>query len=184
MFELAWTLLSQRRYEEAAEAFMRMTELNTWCVASPCPPLSSPVLPHLPITPLLITCSSPAHPSSPGARPQEPRHVLLHRGRLPVVAARPPRGAAPARRDPRAHRPEEDRWEGPPDGGADQEETCVPPRCPDGLGLELVVFSVVAFYKAKRARLMGSEAGFAQAITISPAEGPSVRPQPRARSHH
>ena len=58
----------------------------------------------------------------------------------------------------------------------------MPPRCPDGLGLELVVFSVVAFYKAKRARLMGSEAGFAQAITISPAEGPSDHPLPRTLS--
>ena len=30
MFELAWTLLSQRRYTEAAEAFIKLTELNSW----------------------------------------------------------------------------------------------------------------------------------------------------------
>ncbi|EJD00336.1 uncharacterized protein FOMMEDRAFT_159009 [Fomitiporia mediterranea MF3/22] len=30
VFELAWTLLSQRRYQEAADMFMRMTEVNTW----------------------------------------------------------------------------------------------------------------------------------------------------------
>ncbi|KAI0929242.1 hypothetical protein AcV5_006552 [Taiwanofungus camphoratus] len=30
IFELAWTLLSQRRYEEAAEMFLRMTEINSW----------------------------------------------------------------------------------------------------------------------------------------------------------
>ena len=34
---------------------MRMTELNTWCVASPCPPLSSPIFPSPP-------SSSPARP--------------------------------------------------------------------------------------------------------------------------
>ncbi|THH16482.1 hypothetical protein EW146_g4161 [Bondarzewia mesenterica] len=34
VFELAWTLLSQRRYQEAAETFMRMTELNTWSHAT------------------------------------------------------------------------------------------------------------------------------------------------------
>jgi hypothetical protein len=32
VFELAWTLLSQRRYQEAADAFMRMTEINSWFV--------------------------------------------------------------------------------------------------------------------------------------------------------
>lgn len=32
VFELAWTLLGQRRYQEAADAFMRMVELNSWCV--------------------------------------------------------------------------------------------------------------------------------------------------------
>ena len=32
IFELAWTLLSQRRYEEAAETFIKMTEINSWCV--------------------------------------------------------------------------------------------------------------------------------------------------------
>lgn len=31
VFELAWTLLSQRRYQESADMFMRMIELNTWC---------------------------------------------------------------------------------------------------------------------------------------------------------
>ena len=30
VFELAWTLLSQRRYQEAADAFLRMTEMNNW----------------------------------------------------------------------------------------------------------------------------------------------------------
>ncbi|KJA17945.1 hypothetical protein HYPSUDRAFT_218539 [Hypholoma sublateritium FD-334 SS-4] len=30
VFELAWTLLSQMRYQEAADAFMRITELNSW----------------------------------------------------------------------------------------------------------------------------------------------------------
>ncbi|PPQ84113.1 hypothetical protein CVT24_002376 [Panaeolus cyanescens] len=30
MFELSWTLLSQRRYQEAAEAFMKITEMNSW----------------------------------------------------------------------------------------------------------------------------------------------------------
>ncbi|THU91198.1 hypothetical protein K435DRAFT_674578 [Dendrothele bispora CBS 962.96] len=30
MFELAWTLLAQRRYEEAAVTFVRLTELNSW----------------------------------------------------------------------------------------------------------------------------------------------------------
>ncbi|KAF8187422.1 hypothetical protein BJ912DRAFT_1022616 [Pholiota molesta] len=30
IFELAWTLLSQMRYQEAAEAFLKMTELNSW----------------------------------------------------------------------------------------------------------------------------------------------------------
>ncbi|KAF9524468.1 outer membrane protein Iml2/Tetratricopeptide repeat protein 39 [Crepidotus variabilis] len=29
-FEMAWTLLSQRRYSDAADAFMKLTELNTW----------------------------------------------------------------------------------------------------------------------------------------------------------
>ena len=33
IFELAWTLLSQRRYQESAEMFMRMTEVNKWCVS-------------------------------------------------------------------------------------------------------------------------------------------------------
>lgn len=32
IFELAWTLLSQRRYEEAAEAFIKITEINSWYV--------------------------------------------------------------------------------------------------------------------------------------------------------
>ena len=32
IFELAWTLLSQRRYQEAADAFIRVTEINSWCV--------------------------------------------------------------------------------------------------------------------------------------------------------
>ena len=32
LFELAWTLLSQRRYQEAADAFIRVTEINSWCV--------------------------------------------------------------------------------------------------------------------------------------------------------
>lgn len=30
VFELAWTLLSQRRYEEAAETFIKITTLNSW----------------------------------------------------------------------------------------------------------------------------------------------------------
>ncbi|KAL0946369.1 hypothetical protein HGRIS_012600 [Hohenbuehelia grisea] len=30
VFELAWTLLAQRRYQEAADMFIKMTELNTW----------------------------------------------------------------------------------------------------------------------------------------------------------
>ncbi|KAI0636592.1 outer membrane protein Iml2/Tetratricopeptide repeat protein 39 [Trametes polyzona] len=30
IFELAWTLLSQRRYQEAADAFIRVTEINSW----------------------------------------------------------------------------------------------------------------------------------------------------------
>ncbi|KAK7443214.1 Mitochondrial outer membrane protein iml2 [Stygiomarasmius scandens] len=30
MFELAWTLLAQRRYQEAATTFIRLTELNSW----------------------------------------------------------------------------------------------------------------------------------------------------------
>lgn len=29
-FELAWDLLSVRRYQESAEAWLRMLELNTW----------------------------------------------------------------------------------------------------------------------------------------------------------
>ncbi|KAF8664000.1 hypothetical protein AX16_000851 [Volvariella volvacea WC 439] len=35
MFELAWTLLSQRRYQEAAEMFLKVTEVNSWCVIRP-----------------------------------------------------------------------------------------------------------------------------------------------------
>ncbi|KAJ3516958.1 hypothetical protein NMY22_g14080 [Coprinellus aureogranulatus] len=42
-FELAWTLLQERKYEEAANAFVKMTELNSWYVFSPLPP--SPSLP-------------------------------------------------------------------------------------------------------------------------------------------
>ncbi|KAG5650191.1 hypothetical protein H0H81_000362 [Sphagnurus paluster] len=30
VFELAWTLLGQRRYQEAADMFLRVTELNSW----------------------------------------------------------------------------------------------------------------------------------------------------------
>ncbi|KAF8803092.1 mitochondrial outer membrane protein IML2 [Phlegmacium glaucopus] len=30
IFELAWTLLGQRKYQEAADTFIRITELNTW----------------------------------------------------------------------------------------------------------------------------------------------------------
>ena len=32
LFELAWTFLSQRRYQEAADTFMKITELNSWYV--------------------------------------------------------------------------------------------------------------------------------------------------------
>lgn len=32
IFELAWTLLSQRHYEESAKAFLKMTEVNSWYV--------------------------------------------------------------------------------------------------------------------------------------------------------
>ncbi|KAI0723829.1 outer membrane protein Iml2/Tetratricopeptide repeat protein 39 [Cerioporus squamosus] len=34
LFELAWTLLSQRRYQEAADAFIRVTEINSWSHAT------------------------------------------------------------------------------------------------------------------------------------------------------
>ncbi|KIY46455.1 hypothetical protein FISHEDRAFT_66458 [Fistulina hepatica ATCC 64428] len=34
IFELAWTLLSQRRYAESAEMFMRITEVNSWSHAT------------------------------------------------------------------------------------------------------------------------------------------------------
>ncbi|KAI0822776.1 outer membrane protein Iml2/Tetratricopeptide repeat protein 39 [Trametes gibbosa] len=34
VFELAWTLLSQRRYQEAADAFIRVTEINSWSHAT------------------------------------------------------------------------------------------------------------------------------------------------------
>ncbi|KAI0345249.1 hypothetical protein BDW22DRAFT_1354152 [Trametopsis cervina] len=34
IFELAWTLLSQRRYEESAEWFLKMTEVNSWSHAT------------------------------------------------------------------------------------------------------------------------------------------------------
>ncbi|KAK7036209.1 mitochondrial outer membrane protein [Favolaschia claudopus] len=34
MFELAWTLLAQRRHQEAAEAFVRLTEMNSWSHAT------------------------------------------------------------------------------------------------------------------------------------------------------
>ncbi|TFK66270.1 hypothetical protein BDN72DRAFT_844550 [Pluteus cervinus] len=30
IFEMAWTLLGQRRYQESADAFLRITELNSW----------------------------------------------------------------------------------------------------------------------------------------------------------
>lgn len=30
IFELAWTLLSQRRYKEAADTFIDMTKINSW----------------------------------------------------------------------------------------------------------------------------------------------------------
>jgi len=33
-FELAWALLSQRRYLEASEAFTKITKLNSWYVVS------------------------------------------------------------------------------------------------------------------------------------------------------
>jgi hypothetical protein len=32
VFELAWTLLSQRRYRESADAFIKMTTINSWSV--------------------------------------------------------------------------------------------------------------------------------------------------------
>ncbi|KAJ7473170.1 mitochondrial outer membrane protein IML2 [Mycena galericulata] len=35
VFELAWTLLAQRRHQEAADAFVRLTELNSWYVSLP-----------------------------------------------------------------------------------------------------------------------------------------------------
>jgi hypothetical protein len=35
VFELAWTLLGQRRYQESADAFLRMTEINSWSVLRP-----------------------------------------------------------------------------------------------------------------------------------------------------
>lgn len=34
VFELAWTLLSQRQYDEAAKMFIRITQLNTWSHAT------------------------------------------------------------------------------------------------------------------------------------------------------
>ncbi|KAI0289831.1 hypothetical protein BC826DRAFT_1029792 [Russula brevipes] len=34
VFELAWVFLAQRRYEEAAKAFIQMTEINTWSHAT------------------------------------------------------------------------------------------------------------------------------------------------------
>ncbi|KAJ7594210.1 outer membrane protein Iml2/Tetratricopeptide repeat protein 39 [Mycena floridula] len=34
IFELAWLLLAERRYEESAKMFMRMTELNSWSHAT------------------------------------------------------------------------------------------------------------------------------------------------------
>ncbi|KAL5513993.1 hypothetical protein ACEPAG_2754 [Sanghuangporus baumii] len=34
IFELAWTLLSQRRYQEAADTFLSITEINTWSHAT------------------------------------------------------------------------------------------------------------------------------------------------------
>ncbi|KAI8989806.1 outer membrane protein Iml2/Tetratricopeptide repeat protein 39 [Trametes punicea] len=34
IFELAWTLLSQRRYQDAADAFIRMTQINSWSHAT------------------------------------------------------------------------------------------------------------------------------------------------------
>ncbi|GJJ12064.1 hypothetical protein Clacol_006305 [Clathrus columnatus] len=34
VFELAWTLFSQRKYEEAAQMFLKMTEINTWSHAT------------------------------------------------------------------------------------------------------------------------------------------------------
>lgn len=32
VFELAWTLLAQRRYKDAADMFIKMTEVNQWYV--------------------------------------------------------------------------------------------------------------------------------------------------------
>ncbi|OCH93858.1 hypothetical protein OBBRIDRAFT_789896 [Obba rivulosa] len=34
IFELAWTLLSQRRYQDAADTFIKMTEINSWSHAT------------------------------------------------------------------------------------------------------------------------------------------------------
>ncbi|KAF7305955.1 hypothetical protein HMN09_00749900 [Mycena chlorophos] len=34
VFELAWTLLAQRRHKDAADAFLRLTELNSWSHAT------------------------------------------------------------------------------------------------------------------------------------------------------
>ncbi|KIJ34680.1 hypothetical protein M422DRAFT_181844, partial [Sphaerobolus stellatus SS14] len=34
IFELAWTLLSQRKYQEAANMFIRMREINSWSPAT------------------------------------------------------------------------------------------------------------------------------------------------------
>lgn len=48
MFELAWTLLAQREYGEAAPMFLKMTELNSWCVPFVPPPLHYCFLPTFP----------------------------------------------------------------------------------------------------------------------------------------
>ncbi|ETW86282.1 hypothetical protein HETIRDRAFT_471663 [Heterobasidion irregulare TC 32-1] len=110
VFELAWTLLSQRRYEEAAEAFMRMTELNTWS--------------HATYYFIAAGCRWSLRDLPAAQRLLDAIPALIDRKKI---------------------------------GGKD-------------LPTEVLIKKKLVFYKAKRVRLTGSEAGYAQAITISPAE--------------
>lgn len=56
MFELAWTLLAQREYAQAAPIFLKMTEVNSWCACflSPSSVSTSPTL-------LLLTLCNRSH---------------------------------------------------------------------------------------------------------------------------
>lgn len=147
-YELAWSLLCQRRYLEAAEAFANVTKLNFWCVAIKCAAIVfwpwaccySGAMQHIPFSSLAAFL-----------RQEKFRECKSYLTRFQLHSSRRGSGNYLLRFTSRRN---------------------VGPHCQSAFLLDPKIL-LVAFYKEKQGSRGGDSKNWIDAVKINPAEGQS-----------